>query len=166
MLDKSDAVSVSSKGDAWIDCPSLDKVQRPCGFIIKAKDIEAFRASLQAIRGKYTEWKIVAAGQEVKDLFKEMPVGTPRASCYFTYGDLFFTLDRKPKVYFSVGDGKMQALIIIGDLVASTNQFIKSEGVLLAFSNELEIDELHALLDPVRMKRALHEKQQKEDLFK
>jgi hypothetical protein len=166
MLDKDFEVGISQEGDAWVDGISMDKVQRPCGFIIKAKDIEAFRVSLVAIKEKYGQWKMVAAGQEVKDVFKEMPVTTPRMSCYFTYGDLFFSLHPKTKVYFSVSEGKVQALVIAGDLVASSNQFIKTDGVMLAFSDESEIDALYALLDPGHIQEELLRQKDTKDLFK
>lgn len=166
MMNKAYEVKATNEGDAWISGPSMDDRQQECGFIVKNKVLPVFRESLLAVRDKYRDWTMVAKGQEVQDMLKEMPVNVPKVTYFFTYGEVQFAFNKLPTAYFSISEGRYEVMLVSGVLTASSNQYMKTNGVMLAFSDEGEISALYDILAPGHIQEELQRLKETKDLFK
>jgi len=128
----------------YIDAFSLDKNSYKGGFIIYERDYNNFINFLIKSKEKYTEWANTAKDNGIKELDKLMTY-KHSTTAYFMYGDKWhFAFDVNLKSHFMVLDvlDKTKYLLLIktGDLVSSSNQFIKTNDFMLVFSNPEEID--------------------------
>jgi len=155
----------------WIKCTSLDKIHSKDGeYSISYKQYEKFINSLQEAKQKYIEWVKTAKENNVKDLLKHMDLENKcKVDAAFIYGDWQFQFDFKPKFDFMIldGDTKVKYLLLIksGELVSSSNQFMKVDGIVIVLSSVKEIEDLLNKISLTKIKEIIN-KPKTEDLFK
>lgn len=166
---KSFDISAGSNGDFYIQATNLDSKDGDAGLIVDKKDVEGFKATLNAAKEKFTEWSEVATQNGVTELSKEIPVNGKSMSYYWAYGSkVRFSFNRSLTYKFVIFEksGKHVLLLTSGELVASDNQFMKTPGIALAFESAIEVEALAKSIDPVAAATHFESKAKDKDLFK
>ncbi len=160
----------SKKYKLFIEGITIDDTYKDCGILIgRRKWHEKFIKSINTAKSKYIEWVKTAKENDVKDLRKKMSLVTRQGGYFYTgnerhnvyiadYIFIFSVSEVGEKITYnlSVGTGKMKS---------SKNQFITSDGVMLVFSSEAEIDNFLEAISLEKTDKYLAEPNQKE-LFK
>ena len=152
----------------WIDAFSMDGTSKEGSLIIDAKKLEGFKEYLNFAKAKYLEWEKTAKENNVKELDKEIEFDGKRQfySAAFSYGKWHFDYSVPLKYRFKIVDGKYLLIISTGELNSSSNQFIDSDGIVIVFSNENEIQEFIDKLNVAKMEEIFKNNTKKDDLFK
>lgn len=152
----------------YIDAMSLDKSNPKGGIIIDEKDYNNFVNYLIKSKDKYKEWTETAKSNNVKELDKIMTYKC-HANSYFMYGKEWqFAFDIQLKSHFmvlEVVDVKYLLLIKTGQLVSSSNQFMKVSDFMIVFENTDEIDKFLNTIQLSKIKEFMLQPDKK-DLFK
>ena len=148
---------------------SLDNSAKKGGFLINQKQHGKFMAGMEQAKTKYAEWVEVAKANNVKDMTKDMNI---RASAYgfFLYGSKWkFDYSVRLNFEFKIieTDGEVQHLLIVrsGKMVASDNQFMDTDGVVLVFKG---LQEINDFMEPLAVEKIneFEAAPKQEDLFK
>jgi hypothetical protein len=152
----------------YIDSWSVDKSSTKGGIIIDEKDYNNFVNYLIKSKDKYKEWTETAKSNNVKELDKIMNYKC-HANSYFMYGKEWqFAFDIQLKSHFmvlEVVDVKYLLLIKTGQLVSSSNQFMKVSDFMIVFENTDEIDKFLNAIQLSKIKEFMLQPDKK-DLFK
>ena len=150
----------------YIDMYSLDPSVKMAGIVVKSSELSSFVGLLQDAKNKYIEWEKLAMDNNVTDLDKDIPTTTkPRVTGFFRYGDWKFDYSVTLRPRFLKTAEKTLVLIHTGKLVASDNQYMDVNDVVMVFSNIGEIDALISLLDPAKVTEFYSKKTNTEDMF-
>lgn len=125
----------STKGQVYLDLKLDGKV----GVSLKQKDREKFMSLLTESYAKYGEWVTVAKEKNIQSISnKEINKATFRG--FFKYGSWKFG-EANIKTLFFITDGVPTCYLYVGKMVASDNQFMKSESVMITLTQDI-INEL------------------------
>jgi len=163
------SVKEKDKFSLYIDAMSLDRMHETGGIIIDQKQHQDFLNALAEAKEKYQEWVKTAKENNVKELDKTMTMKS-KAGGYFLYGSKWnfqFLVNLKFdfKILESKGEIKYLLLIRTGELQSSSNQFMKVDGFVLAFSSIKEIDEFVSAISIEKITE-FASKPKKDELFK
>jgi hypothetical protein len=165
---KSYKIQVTEKGELYIDIMSLDPTSREAGIILKKNKSEDFILCLQEAKSKFTEWKQIAVQNGVKKLRKPIECGCS-VSSYFSYGKWQFDFSVYPEFAFLVlesgGTVTYSLVVNTGELQSSSNQFMDSDGGIIVFMSEKEVDSFISKINPAAVEKFLA-KPKADDLFK
>ena len=149
----------------YVDIQNSDQAKNTLNLIFNDKTLKDFKAALEASKNKYVEWRQVAIDNNVEEVAKKIDVKYPSVRAGFIYGrEWFFDFSVKLSPRFLVMSGKYLLIISTDKLVASDNQFITSEGMLV-FSNAEEIDMFLSKLNEDEIVAAVQNKTSTVDLF-
>ncbi|MEI6823620.1 MAG: hypothetical protein WCL51_16940 [Bacteroidota bacterium] len=155
----------------WITAPSFDKLHSKDGVLsLSFQRFDNFTNALIEAKSKYIEWVKTAKENNVNDLLKHMELSNKsKIDVGFVYGEMQFNFDITLKYDFMIlqkGD-KIKYLLLIktGEVVSSSNQFMKSDGLAIVLSSEKEINDF---LDKISLDkiRKITSKPKSEELFK
>lgn len=149
----------------YISMYSFDGRRTPVTINVKQKQLDEFIASIQEAKETYVEWDSVAVVNNVTDLDKSMKVKSPSLMCAWYGTQWWFDYSTKLSFNFKHIEGKPVLIIRTGKLVASSNQYIDSEGGAFVFTSVEEIDAFLSALDPTLVTGHFAAKNQKQDLF-
>jgi hypothetical protein len=151
----------------YIDAYSSDSSIKKITLSIDADGIVAFRESLTQAKAKYVSWSKTAKENNVSTLDKTMKDVKFKSSVAYLYGSKW-QFDFSVNYIFRAKliDNQMHLIIQNKrELVSSSNQFIKSDGFLLVFESEQEINDFISKLDIQEVITHFNKKNSKEDLF-
>jgi hypothetical protein len=151
----------------YIDCKSVDSSSKQCVLLVESDEIEGFKKYLLAVKDVYLKWGETATINKVTELVKEIEVKSEYYKAAFSYGDWNFSYKFVLKSAFKIIDNKYCIVVNNkGNLQSKTNQFMKSNGFMIAFISEKDFDSFINLFDNDLNKNKLLIKKSKEDLFK
>lgn len=152
----------------YIDGFSMSTISSKGSMILYQKKVEDFISFLNFSRDKYIEWTKTAKENNVQDLAKDIkPEKKLLLDFAFLYGSKWqFQNGKYVNARYKIVNGKYLLIIESGPLQSSSNQFMKSDGLVWIFSDVSEIDNLIKELDIVKMTDFVKQKGNKEDLFK
>ena len=160
---------VNDKFDLYIDAMSLDKLHDKGGITIDEKQHHDFVIALLVAKIKYEEWVKTAKDNNVRELEKTMPFNT-KVGGYFLYGNSWnfqnlVNLDFDFKILEH--KDKLAYLLIIrtGELQSSSNQFMKADGFVLAFTSADAIAKFSNSISLKKINEFINKPEAK-DLFK
>ena len=158
----------NDKYDLYINAFSFDNMTKNGGFLISNKRLPDFLNVLDSALVKYIEWTNIAKKNKVTDLKKPMGY-TCKVDGYFEYGKWQFDSNIQIGVDFLILDVNDSIRYILsittGNLVSSSNEFIKSDGFVLLFTSVEEINNFRIMILPDNISVFL-KKPKSEDLFK
>ena len=152
--DKSFDVSISgdsTKFSLWVDMYSMDATTKSGGVKLDNKNIDSFTKLLNDAKLKYSEWTAVAKENNVTELSKDM-VFTSKVSGFFSYGKWQFDYTVTLTSRFKIVNNKYLLIIDTGEMISSSNEFMKTDGFSFVFSNVNEIDNLLSLVSNSEIK--------------
>jgi len=151
----------------YIDVPPA-KDTRAVSLIVDRKKLQDFINNMETAKALYSEWKAAAIANGVQDVSKEIKTEKLKLKAAFIYGSGWhFDFNVTPMWEFRVLEGK-QYLIVSNrnKLLASDNRYIDSNGFLLIFSDETEIDNFLSKLSENSVIEYFASKKSQEDIFK
>ena len=134
-------------------------------IMLESSDQSKFISDLNEAKSVYEKWVNTAKANDVSELNKDIPVKFSRVGAAFTYGEWKFDYYVTIRPRFKIVKGKHLLIIESDELVASSNQFMKSEGFLLVFESSSEIEDFIKAIDLTKAQEFLKKKSSKEDLF-
>ncbi len=99
--DKKYDIQIGKDGKLYIDVMSFDATATKAGLMLDRKREPDFSSCLDTAFKKYTEWKDIAAKNNVKELTKGIPCSC-RLEGYFKYGDWQFDPYIAPTFEFTI----------------------------------------------------------------
>ncbi len=171
-LDKDFNIDIQPETDnkfcLYIDVFSLDNTWDKVGIMVNQKQLLKFIEALDSAKVKYNEWKNVAISNNVKKLSKNMEIKC-KVDTYFSYGKWHFNNNIKLNFGFGIFEHKEKIIYMLsvntGQLVSSSNQYMKVDGGLLTFTSLKEIDSFIELISPKIINEFL-KKPNSDNLFK
>lgn len=149
----------------YIFCETKDG-HKQVGFSLKSSQIPDFVEQLRSIEGKFEEWSKTAEENNVTDFDKKFETNFKSVGTFWLYGSKWCFSTVKFKPYFKVTDtGETLAIISVGKMTSSTNQFMTSKGFYIVFSSVEEIEDFIKAIDPLHAVNRTQEQNDKEDLF-
>lgn len=154
----------------YIDAFSLDQLHETGGIGVDEKEHADFIVALNTAKQKYSEWVATAQSNNVTDVRKDMDIKC-KTSGYFLYGKEWeFQFRVRPTFAFKIlkdpkDDVKYLLLVNTGQLVSSSNQFMKVDGFALVFSSAEEIEAFINTVSAEKI-REYSNKPKTADLFK
>lgn len=140
------------------------------GINIEGGQLEEFINSLNEAKSKYIEWVKVAKDNGVNEMQKSTSV-VCWAGGYFLYGSQWcFQFDVKLDFQVKINqvNNKTNYLLLVntGEMISSSNRYMKADGFSIIFTNEKEIDDFISKLNRDNIESILQKLKSKEDLFK
>lgn len=164
-------ISFDKKGEftLYINAYSVDALHETGGFMIDQKDYDDFISCLNQSILKYNDWVKTAKENNVTELIKTMPI-KGKSSGYFLYGDewkfdYYLNLTFDFKIIEQEDSLKYVLIVRSGEMVASDNEFMDVDGVVLLFISSEEIKEFIDLISLDKINE-FKNKPKDEDLFK
>jgi hypothetical protein len=151
----------------YLDAYSRDSSIKKITLSIDSDDLLDFRESLNQAKEKYISWSKTAEEHNVSELDKTMKDIKFKSAVAFLYGSKW-QFDFSVNYIFRAKliDNQMHLIIQNKrELVSSSNQFMKSDGFLLVFESEQEINDFISKLDIQQVISHFNKKNSKEDLF-
>lgn len=162
-------ISVGDKDQLFLDIMSLDKLHSKVGLLLTTDESKEFMRCIDSAEKKFVEWKAIAIKNGVKDFSKELDV-TFNCNGYFHYGDWEFDRSVNPTFEFMVinssGITKYLMVMRTGEMISSTNEFIKTDGGAIVFSTAAEFKALRDKIKPENVTKFFETKPKTEELFK
>lgn len=150
-------INLTQKKFIMIDVPSSDQLSKEIYFKLSFSKAKGFIERMTEAKNKFAEWKLTSEKNNVKDFHKKLNINMGSFDMVFNYGH-----------YYSVNNVDLEAEMLINEygtyllinnkrrLVAEDNQFIKTDGFLLTFSN---VEEIQKFIDAISISKA-------EEMFK
>ncbi len=135
-------------------------------LVLEESNLSDFTNYLDSLKVTFTKWKKTAIDNKVQDLDKEISKLKPSFTSAFSYGKWQFDFSTNLSSSFNILKGTISVRIESDALVASSNQYIKSNGFVFVFSSEEEFTQLKNALNLVKAKEFFDKKQKEADLFK
>jgi len=162
-------VEISSKDSTtyrlYVNMMSLDKIFKSGGVIIDENSHEKFTKTLLESQVKYEEWVKIANDNNVKELDKTMSLKT-KVIGYFLYGSEWNFQTFVNLIFdFKIINGKNLLIVRTGEMISSSNQFMKNDGFVFVFSSTEEITEFLDVLSKDKITKFI-KKPKSVDLFK
>lgn len=136
------------------------------GFVVESKNIDCFISAVKEMKTKFIEYQKTSIQNNVTDYSKELNINFPKMEGFFWYGEWHFDFNRTPSCKFMVGkDGRCTMGIILGNLQASDNRFIKHDGAYIFFTSVEDFDSFINAIDPKHAYNSAQVKQTTDALF-
>ena len=152
----------------YIDCMSLDQGTKHGGIMIKNSQAPFFINCVKTAKEKFIEWGNVAKQNQVTEMDKVIDVGRLKidGGYFMHYKDWEFDFSIVLTFRFKIIDGTPTLIINTGEMVSSSNEFIKTDGFAFVFQSVNEIDNFMVGLDENLVISHYKNKAEKENLFK
>jgi hypothetical protein len=149
----------------YIDVPPR-RDSRQVALIVKDKNLEDFKNNIIKAKEVFLDWKQTAIDNDVNELNKEIELDKMSIGAAFVFGSWNFDFDIKLESWFKIVNGKhMLVFKNKYKLQSSSNRFIDSDGFVLTFVSEEEIDEFLQSLNNETVINYFSNKKSKEDIF-
>lgn len=156
----------TSKYTYYIDGSSADARHEKVCLDIPSKSIPDFITFLNTAKQTYSKWQETAKANNVTELTKDIEIKNFKCGAAFVYGDWNFDFNILLSPRVKIVDGKMLLIIGTGELQSSSNQFMKHDGLLLAFTNTNEVDDFIGKLNLSKARALFSKKNNTDALFK
>lgn len=150
----------------YLDCSSIDSSSKDATLIIAEKELPEFLEFIISLKETYKKWTTTAIENKVTELSKDVEYKQLKYSSGFTYGKWNFDFSTYLTAKYRIINDKHLMIIKSDPLQSSSNQFIKSDGFVIAFSTESEFSDLITKLDIEKARKIFADKKSKEELFK
>lgn len=160
-------IELTQKKFLTVDLPSTDNLSHDIFLKLSFNKAAAFKEKINEAKNKYQDWKITAEKNNVKEFEKKITVDIGRYDMVFNYGsDYFFAKNVELEAYMSVNQSGVYFILKNKyDIVADANQFIKTEGFLLIFSEVDQISNFIKSIDLVKGENMYKENRNSNKLF-
>lgn len=163
---KSYPIEVNDKRFILVEVPTADKLSDKVVLHISPTKARIFKEEMEEAKQKYIEWLKVADANNVSNVKKKIKVNL-QSDVLFQYSKNQLATNVTIEPYFLVNDhGKSLVFTNKYELVSRSNQFIKSDGFLLIFSDPGEVDEFLSQLDIPKAERLYLENKSNRKLLK
>jgi hypothetical protein len=132
------------------------------GLRLNPKMMVSFVEFVEECHTKHHEWDSIAKANSILDMSLKY-YGDFKVKAYFDYGGWNFGLTNIQLV-FSLKDGVSTSHLYISKVTSSTNEYIKSESVLLELTDEL-LEEYQTLLTIEAIDAYIETKTKNKNLF-
>lgn len=173
-IDKDYEISVSFKDQKYsiyIDGMPFDGLRESGGISLDEETHPGFVDDLKAARQKYNEWIEVAKTNNVTSLDKTVELKSQNVTGYFMGGSKFyFDFSVRPQFDFKIfkNESGVKYLMIVrsGKMIASSNEYIDTDGFGLVFTSVTEMDEFIELIGMEKLTEFKNLSKNKDTLFK
>lgn len=148
----------------YIEVPPQDDT-KTIAMMLESGDQPKFIISLNEAKTVYEKWVSTAKSNSVTNLAKDISVKFSHVAAAFTYGEWKFDYYVTIRPRFKIVEDKYLLIIGSDELVASSNQFMKSEGFFMVFESVAEVDDFIKAIDLGMAQEFLKKKSSKEELF-
>lgn len=149
----------------YIYCQSMDRHEL-VGFSIDNYQIEYFIEQLRSIEGKFEEWSKTAKDNNITNYNKKFDTNFKYVNTFWQYGSQWCFSSAKFRPFFKVtDDGGTYAVIYVGEMTASSNEYMTSDGFLIVFASIDEIESFIKAIDPTHAINRTIEQSNKDNLF-